>query len=333
MGSEHTPSRKPWYPGFDWLRAAFIACVVAMHLDVCRAAAGEQLPMTVADVIFFAVPCLAVPGFLLLSSFLCESGTYDLRKRGRQWLEAFSLYVFWVGLWVLHTKVRPAPGFGGVLEFLLRGGGWAFYFFAALLIQRTLAFGTGRLSHRAGLVGGLVVLAALEIGLGWGGKAWWAGRETYWWPICFLAAPFLGRWLAGRFQTSVSAPPVWWLAVAAIGAFVFELWVAPHSVPDPERRFLPDYLRASPMLAVAALLGWAIRVNKPAPAVVRFVARNSLGIFVLHCFVLRGVHGALRRVLHLDDAVLARCLTLVVVVAGGAVAAELVRHLLRQRLI
>jgi peptidoglycan/LPS O-acetylase OafA/YrhL len=68
-----------------------------------------------------------------------------------------------------------------------------------------------------------------------------------------------------------------------------------------------------------------------APQWIRFIARNSLGIFCLHVFILRGLHRMITSVVGPSEWSLV--LTLVVVLVGGAFATELVRKLLRARLV
>jgi peptidoglycan/LPS O-acetylase OafA/YrhL len=62
-----------------------------------------------------------------------------------------------------------------------------------------------------------------------------------------------------------------------------------------------------------------------------FIARNSLGIFCLHVFILRGLHREVASLV--GDSKWTTIITLVVVLVGGAYAAEFVRKLFRERLV
>jgi hypothetical protein len=140
-----------WYPGLEWLRAIFIILVLMMHLGLLQIAhdsTDQKLFSEIFPFIHYVICCAAVPGFLIISCFLQEKKEpRDGRKEAEFFVGLGSLYVVWVGLWILVTKSTPEISFRGVIEFTLRGGGWAFYYFAVLIICHLLRMLTKRFSN------------------------------------------------------------------------------------------------------------------------------------------------------------------------------------------
>ncbi|MFD0892778.1 hypothetical protein KBB96_15250 [Luteolibacter ambystomatis] len=327
MGEE---KEKHWY-GFDWLRVTFIAFVIAMHLNLAGENAGADPSWW--DVVIADVLGVAVPGFLIMSYFLQVEAREDARAYARRLKRFGALYVFWVGLWFVWTwRGRDSMTLGPV-EFLLRGGGWTFYFFTVLLLLCPIARLAGAMNVRtaclwaAALIGLNGVLLVAMASTGW----IWTHVATYWWPLNFLAAPFIARVLA---EPSVDRK---WMLRGLFVAFVVSAsleWLAkaPGWMVGPDRHFLPEYLRPSPILGGALAITAALGVTSAPPAWLTFLSRNSLGIFCLHCFCLKRIVELTAVVTKLDMR-WAAVVALPVTLFAMATASELLRRLFRERLI
>ena len=337
-----TPSPN-WFPGIEWLRVMFIAFVVSMHLNLAQEfaqASGNAHSLTAYNILLSQVFCMAVPGFLLIAVFLQAIKNPDWSKVRAHLVDTFFLYAFWVGGWIVWTHGRPEHGVIGLIKFFLKGGGWAFYFFVILLIVHTV-YAIIRKIPNKGLWFGLFLASALVMGafLTMALKSHaWTRIETYWWPVGFLPIPFMALLLA-RYWPALSVNRMLHRRVLltsivlAVAAGIIE-WICAADATDaaklPLRPFLPEYLRMSPMLIAFSAILAALKFPS-APQWIRFIARNSLGIFCLHVFILRGVHRVIASVAGPSEWSLV--LTLFVVLVGGAFATEFVRKLFRERLV
>lgn len=326
-----------WHSGFDWLRAGFICFVVCMHLNVMQTMSGQTVSVTIFDLIHFNLLCVAVPGFLLISHFLLFQKCHtwpDFRTRIK---DSISLYLFWVGAWVLVTKSKPEFSLVGLVEFFLRGGGWAYYFFAVLILNTLICAAISRLSSRVMLCGFLVSAVATQalFHMLANNQHAWMKSATYWWPACFVSIPFaaglLDRWL----KQIISSSRSWWLALLCALVLSIALssleWSHRGSAGLIDLRpFLPEYLRISLVFSACVLFLLALKINY-VPRFIKFISRNSLGIFCLHVFVLGGVHQGVSRWVHQEQ--LAYAVTIAVVLIFGAIGSEILRIILRSRVI
>lgn len=332
-----------WFPGIEWLRAIFIAFVVSMHLNIAQKfaqASGNGHSLTGFDILQSQIFCMAVPGFLLIAVFLQAIKNPEWGKVRAHLIDTVFLCAFWVGGWLVWTHGKPEPGITGLIKYFLKGGGWAFYFFVILLIVH-IAYAIIRKVPNKGLwlglflTSSLVMVAFLTMALK---SHAWTRIETYWWPISFLPIPFMALLLA-RHWPSLSGNPGLYrkilcsaLALSLAAGILEWRFAASATIAAelPLRPFLPEYLRLSPLLIAFSVTLAALKLRS-APQWVRFIARNSLGIFCLHVFILRGLHRMIASVAGPSEWSLV--LTLAVVLVGGAFATEFVRKLFRERLV
>jgi peptidoglycan/LPS O-acetylase OafA/YrhL len=83
-------------------------------------------------------------------------------------------------------------------------------------------------------------------------------------------------------------------------------------------------------LSALTLILAALKIGS-VPRWVSFIARNALGIFCLHVFILRGLHREVVSIV--GDSCWSTLVTLVVVLICGAYATEFVRKMFRERLV
>jgi peptidoglycan/LPS O-acetylase OafA/YrhL len=327
-------------PGFDWLRAIFICLVVLAHLNVFELlAVGMPAAETCNryDVIRFQVVYLAVPGFLLIATFLQSIKQQSRETHVKHFTGLVYLYLFWVAAWTLATHVRPDFSPWGLVTFVLRGGGWAFYFFAELLIIQVVRAVISNWKDRSLWLGLLATLSLIAVGfaiLFKEGRAWTV-TSTYWWPICFLPVPFIAHLLARSYSGIVDSTGRMLRVVGAMAlvTVVFGIceWRFAASAGTLEGRpFLPEYLRVSTVLGAACVVLASLRI-RAAPRLVRFISRNSLGIFCIHVFVLSGVYRTIAAKIH--DPLISSLITCLVILFGGACIAEILRRCMKSRLV
>ncbi|MBR0671491.1 acyltransferase family protein [Neoroseomonas soli] len=286
---------------FDLLRLVACFLVVAWHTkllgpsSVMLAPAAVPPPITWADLLYFNGFLLAVPFFLTLANWLLyerlarPDGSAYLRRR-LSWLGA--LYLFWSVLYSLYEQIPFACGAEPLgtclLRRLLTGNGTAANYYLAsqiladLTLAALLAVGPGLRK----LLGVALVLVFLVVELlALQGRD--GGLGLFWSPLSFAAIPPLVV-LARRYQTLLGTPAgVAALAFAAVATMALEWrlfatgggsWVS-----------FPPYCRLSEVLAALALVLAAERWRLPRSALLRHFAEQTLGIYLVHFFVIFAV--------------------------------------------
>ncbi len=330
-----------WLPGFDLLRAVWIFFVLCMHANLTQVASvysGNGNHADLYDGIRFHLLCSAVPGFLIMSCFL------QARKKLTRWsdhknhlVDLCYLYAFWVGLWVLLTRSRPEISPLGVIEFGMRGGGWAFYYFFVLIFTHAMVSLTSKAKNWVLWWSLAIALGIVAVVFSWmsAHEYSWTRVATYWWPIAFLPCPFIGM-LFARYELQMRASfslTLRWLVLGliALGLVCLLEWrLAPARVSTELREYLPEYLRLSPLLFASILIVFSLFLGK-CHTLLRFVARNSLGVFCLHVFFIGGVGKLMARLIH--DTVWLSLATIIVTLIVASALAELLRFVMKSRLI
>jgi surface polysaccharide O-acyltransferase-like enzyme len=332
--------------GIDYLRAFFSICVVATHL-------GYVFPSSIfdedryrdhtfswSDFVNFYVICLAVPVFMLVSTYLYALKTHDqqalLRRLGRFlllllfWSIAFNIYM----LSFLFVKVVPHE-FGELSLYFFTGGNTVYYFFLSLAIVTIATHYGMRLSTPSVwivfaattlLVGVLPLLhQATHFKL--------LGLHAN--PLNFLPFAY-GGIIVARLVLSKNARQLKRLGIAclAMAALTAPLdWTIYVSECGFEvNKFaIPAYTRPSLIFLAMAVVIFAIRWRPRSNAVIRFMSYHSLALYCIHpFFVPLGYTMAIKMEL---TGVLQFVLPLVTVVGLSYLASLVAPYFLRDELI
>jgi surface polysaccharide O-acyltransferase-like enzyme len=286
--------------GLDYLRAVFSVCVVAVHLGYVFPSAifdpdrYRSHTLTASDLVNFYLSCLAVPVFVLISTYLYALKPPDTiglgRRLGRMvrllafWSLAFQVF-FFTGYGVPKAVPRDPAGLG---LYLLTGGDTVYYFFVSLALVTVATHGAVQLRGRTvwGLFAAstalLTVLPLLYRSTGWLVLGLHAN------PLNFLPLAFAGVGLARLTQAGDKR------ALTRVGLTALVL-AAAASVLDwtayvdgcffrVNRFALPAYTRPSLVFLAVAVVVWAVRARPEGNGVVRFMARHSLAVYLLHPF-------------------------------------------------
>jgi hypothetical protein len=286
--------------GFDYLRCFFMIMVLLGHSNffIDKALSRQEMigsGPNIWDILFYNVQASAVPAFILMSMVLFALSKPSWEKTLDRVKKLGYLYAFWVGAWLLYTKSRPEPTILGCVVFFFRGGGWLFYTFASLIVLTPVCWFASTLSKRQqflGLALSLCIMISTFLWIYIGKK--WLFAEYYWMPTGFMILPFVGVILAPHLRSlreDAKRRWMWVLIVVVIGAIAAVIeWQFAATVDNltPDRRWMTKFARCSVQLFAVAMLLASLGVKSPAPKVVAFFARNSLGVYCLHPFILRG---------------------------------------------
>lgn len=334
METKNEIKKIPWIIGFDYLRVFFIICVIYMHLHKSPPNENNGL---LHYFFYYGLCCSATPGFLLISLYIqgIKNNTNQSPYFG---LANYTyLYLFWVGCWCLLTKSYPEPSIRGVFLHLLQGGGWSFYFFAALIYTHLVRIYIAPWNDKSlwcGLLLSMIVTFAIFCGLFMDNRLSQT-TETYWWPVNFMPAPFISCLLERNRVVIQSKPKIATkicivILLTAIFVMLLEMKLVQNISGNYTYLAMPEYLRASPWLFATCVMIYAHSFNY-SNKIVGFFARNTLGIFCLHVFVLDGIASIMNKLISIEE--YATLATLCMTFVGCALAAELIRKVLRSRLI
>jgi surface polysaccharide O-acyltransferase-like enzyme len=313
------------FVGFDYLRAIFSVAVVAVHLGyVFPSAIFDEQAYTThtfgwSDFVNFYVLCLAVPVFIVVSTYLYALKPSDtgalLRRLGRIvrllvfWSLAYQVF-FFTGYGFLKEIPRDRQG---LAVYLLTAGNTVYYFFIALAVVTVVTHYAKR--WPSGVVWGLFAITTVVVGvlpvmhrvLRPEDQAT-AVRflDLHADPLNFLPLAFAGVGLAQltRAEANAILDRLALAAVVLASACAVLDWTA---YVDPlfftvNQFAIPAYTRPSLIFLAVAVLILAVRWRAGGNRVVGFMARHSLAVYCLHPFFVP-VKYKLKDVLHLTGVV------------------------------
>jgi len=303
--------------GIDYLRAFFSVCVVAVHLGyISPSTIFDQdeyasHTFTWSDFVNFYVLCLAVPVFVVISTYLYALKPTDGRGLARRLGRILRLLIFWS----VAYQIFFYTGYGfpkqiphdaqGIALYLLTGGNTVYYFFVSLAVVTAVTHYARDLP--GGAVWALFALTTLVVGV-----LPLVHRQTgvifpglHANPLNFLPLAFAGLGLARltQAQATRTLDLIGWAALALGAACAVLDWTV---YVDPcffevNRFALPAYTRPSLVFLAVAVLVLAIRARPPENPVIAFMAYHSLAVYCLHPFFVP-VRYKMAQVLHLSGA-------------------------------
>jgi surface polysaccharide O-acyltransferase-like enzyme len=289
------------FDGFDYLRFFFMVMVLFAHTDFF-AYFGNQYAKNHGpganfwDVLYLQVQSCAVPTFVLMSMVLFCAKPPTLSRAWNRIKKLGYLYGFWVGAWVVHSGLRPAPTLYGVVEFLVRGGGWVLYTFFVLMLMTLVCCLAEKMKKFNSWLGPLLAIMVIICTFAYlVDDLKWTRKMYYWVPFSFVFAPFIAVWLTPKIHELRESGKLRWkvagifIILAVISAFIEWHFSAAEKLHLEWRSFLPKHARPSVHFTAVAVIVLSLAIQTKAPRWVLFFARNSLGVYCLHPFILRGV--------------------------------------------
>lgn len=288
--------------GFDWLRAFMPWLVVMWHMStfgVSRVYSPNvgNYRVNAPDVIIFQTIVLTVPVFIMMSSYLMARFPADWNRTGKRVVRLALLAFFWTFMLTIWKggfdqikRLIPHSTLELVVK-ILSANGEFYYFFMALIFCTLVIYLVSRLPtvwNLVGLVASLLLMFFLP-------PITLATSQTvllaYWNPLNFLPYPFFAVSLVRLQDHLLNDRKKWLTAVLAFFAlgsvFLWYEWthyVNPYFFPGNEISF-PLLMRVSLVLYAAAIVIFALWPWGTAPAVIHFMSKHSLGLFVLHAFL------------------------------------------------
>ncbi len=319
--------------------------VIAGHVNLvtglaCQRAAEIGPGPNFWDHLYFDLQSSAVPSFVLISILLFCMKQVTWESTLKRLLKLGYLYIFWVSAWIVHSKPVVKPGVLGLIEFILRGGGWLFYFIAVLILMTLLTAGIAALKGRWRQVGYAASLATFLATVLWVSHDYrWTQGQYYWVPTCFTLLPCFALWLAPRLESLIEDRAARWrlavglLACGVVAALVEWHFAAPANLIDESRKWVPKHARFSINFDAAMIVVLSLGIRCKPGRIVSFLAKNALGIYCLHGFIVGGVVKGVDRVLGGRFPALVIPFGIVATVCICAAGAEFLRRAFRERLV
>lgn len=292
------------------------------------------------DHFYFDLQSTAVPCFILISTLLFCLKPITWKSTRKRLTKLGYLYLFWVSAWIVHSKPMMKPGFAGLIELILRGGGWLFYFISVLILMTLLTAGISALNRRWRFLG-----YAASLGLFLATVLWishdhrWTHGQYYWVPSSFALLPSFALWLAPKMSSLIDdrtarlRVAACFLVAAVAAALIEWHFSAPQGLIEESRKWVPKHARFSIQFSAMMIVVLSLGIRSRPGRIVSFFARNALGIYCLHGFIVGGVIKAVGLALGGRFPGLVLPLGIVATVCICAVGAEFLRRAFRERLV
>ncbi len=324
--------------GFDYLRAVMSIFVVAWHMQVLGVSLmfseDRYLEHTfsLTDLVYFHILLLAVPTFILMSTFLYALRGADAGRLRKQSKRILILLTFWPVALILYNN-----GYAGVAHLLpdspsmlavtlLRAGNTIYWFFVSLLISLLVTHWIAKLGNRLQWIGfGLavclvVLLPQLTKTMGY------YGLSAFWNPLNFVPLAFAAVLLANHVDSVRSNPaPLMVGSIVLCVAFALLEWnfMVDDAFFPGQGYAIPAYTRASSLFAVIGLIVLALDERVQTPPVIGTMAKYALALYCIHPFLITPVRGLVA--LLMANSIYQTSVSIVLVVALSYAFASLLR--------
>ncbi len=299
-----------WYYGIDYLRCFMSLSVIAWHLRLFGETGffniDEFRSHTIGwvDIIYFHVFFLAVPIFFLISLFMFIDRRIITLKYLSMRIERLAyLYLFWLGaglLVYLNLNNKPmselfnawSSSFHQAALVFFSGGFTLYYYFLDLIFLTLFSYVTAVWHcwiQWAMAIVSLMLLWIFPAIVRWFGM--WEITVAYWNILNFIPYVFIANLILHYRRRLISHLVFKWLT--AVLAFTFIVtaccewqWFVCIGNFTYNNFAVPPYMRISVAIGTTLLFVISLRVRNPVPDWVKFLSKNSLGLYCLHQIVI-----------------------------------------------
>jgi hypothetical protein len=275
--------------GIDYLRVFFCIGVVSWHMNV-----GIVGQFNIFNYLFgFNILLMAVPTFLMISNFLFLYKGGDIVRLKNNLKKILLLFLFWAlvvhlldGHYSFFTSLPP-DNIKKLYKIVTGGNFGVYYFLISLIITQVLTFYLQKINNKflaAGVVISLIFTYLLSLCAKLTGKT---DLIAYYNPLNFLAVPFLSVLLNRLYlyQTKKTALYSLLLFLVAIPLIILEVLTLNSKVfPQDHGFYVPEYARPSIYVIGTALILISFSVANVPPMIIRYISKNSLGIYLIHSY-------------------------------------------------
>lgn len=303
----------PYFTGFDYLRVFFAFAVVAWHTKALgnTGLISEQFSINLKDFIYGNIFLLAVPLFVQVSLFL-----YLFNRKNKEGyflkriLNVSFLYLFWMALLILIFYKENGLKTFLELQFWFSGGATPLYFLLVILILTIITEGflhLGKIMKRNSflIINFFALIVSLILILG---KVYFFGSlspkilpfvMSHWSALNFLPYVFSAIIFDDLRERGIWGKRISWklaatLLVFMLGAALIEYLYLPSSVNFGfDGMVIPPYSRLSLILGTWLVFYLAVAKDYQVPAPIKTLAGLTLGIYIMHIFVMNILAGLL----------------------------------------
>jgi hypothetical protein len=288
--------------GIQWLRAAMSIFVVVWHLGgvdrslIFAPNDFNRHVFSISDFLNFHVLLVAVPAFVIISNYLLAIAPDDARTLFHRAKRIVILLLFWPMAINIYSKgwqgfansiPTSAPG---LLTYVLTAGQTIYFFFCSLLITLGVTFVAKHASLAANIWMLLLSSAALSVAPFIAIHYASPYLCAYWSPLNFVPYTFGAIVVARYFNSNFNVAGV---TLGVLGLFClscllsyFEWRFYPDAIFFKAHGYaLPAYSRSSLVFGSMMILIIALHIKLQVPAIIDFMARNSLALYCLHLFL------------------------------------------------
>lgn len=301
--------KEEYFNSLDYLRVFFAVSIVGWHTKMFGGTGliASPFEFNVKDFIYGTIFLVGVPVFVQVSFFLyltnrAKKPDYFLK---RIFYLAF-LYFFWMAALILIFYKESGFSQFAKIDFWLSGGATPLYFLIVLLIL-TFVFELNlllqNLFNKKVMFGLALFFLIVTVGF-LVNKSYFLATanpnlanllSAHWSPINFLPYIFSAQIFYYFYKEGLPKIKAWVLALSAVAilfiAVIEYLYLSNSANLMTEGMIIPPYSRLSIILSTWLIFYVALSSQWPAYAWVKRFAGLTLGIYVLHIFVMNILAG------------------------------------------
>ena len=334
--------------GIDYLRAVMSVFVVAVHMGgvgdslIFSKEEFHQHVFTVSDFVNFNILRLAVPTFIFVSSFLYILGDPNNTRLKKRFKRILILLTFWPIAFLKYTNsyhglLEAYPSYlSSIAVMVLSAGNTVDWYFVSLAVCLLLAHLIAKLNVRLqifGFVLSVIILASLPPLT----KVLnFFPLSAYWSPLNFIPFSFAAVLVAQNMDyVRLKRMTLISFSLVLLGLFsIFEWNYALGGIFFlGQDCAIPAYTRTSLLFGVIAIA--IIPATEPrikSNAVIKYMAKYSLGLYCLHPFLTHQVKTHVAKIVQ-NEIILTCAAIIIVILLSYALAMALKTYYLKEEVI
>lgn len=334
--------------GIDYLRAIMSVFVVVVHMKgggdslIFSKEEFHQHVFTVSDFVNFNILRLAVPTFIFVSSFLYVLGDPNKTRLKKRLKRILILLTFWPIVFLKYTNsyhglLESYPShLGSIAAIVLSAGNTVYWYFVSLVVCLLLTHSIAKLKLWPQIFGFILSVMILTSLPALTKDLDFFPLSAYWSPLNFVPFSFAAV-LVAQNMDYVRLKRMTLISFSLVLFGLFSIFEWNYAVGGifflGQDCAIPAYTRTSLLFGVLAIA--IIPATEPrikSNAVIKYMAKYSLGLYCLHPFLIHQVKTHVAKIVQ-NEIILTYAAIIIVILLSYALAMALKAYYLKEEII
>jgi peptidoglycan/LPS O-acetylase OafA/YrhL len=337
--------QKSYLPGFEYLRVLCMCMVLYTHNEIASKYMNQYLNSISSsphwmDVVCYQLRTIAVPIFTLISMILFVSKDRSKQELKARIVNLAYIFLFWSFIGIMTSRARPKEGIFEWFQFFYTGGYSEYYFINNLIVCTILSYWASKMTRKLTIVLFVIsIILCFSMFLWFASGYYWLYMRGAWTPTAFIMMPFAAVLLKPYVLGSHAASSAKYRIVLILGlltvVFAFIEWRfhAPFELIGEYRQWLPWHSRLSNHFLAMIVVILASGVRRKSGKLIRYLSKNSLGVYCSHWIIMWNIVYASDRYLTHISPFLSFAVSYLAVFAICLIFTEFLRRALQHRLV